>query len=278
VTLSEYIQDVNEATFEDTVLLRSHSIPVVVDFWASWCGPCRVLGPMLERLVIEFGGAFLLAKVDVDENPNLAIRFGVQGIPAVKAFRDGEVQAEFVGAQPESVVRRFLGNLVPSEAKKAVEEAISLLATRHWADAETAFRAVLDEDETNAAAVLGLIKCLLMQGSGKEVLQLIERFPPGTEWAVAESLKPLADLLAEVEGVDSYLDDDPMAARLHQAARLIIQGNIPAAMDGLLDILRDDKHYRGDLPKRVMLAIFELLGDSDPLTREYREELASILF
>jgi putative thioredoxin len=278
VTLSEHILDVSEATFESEVLLRSHEKPVVVDFWAAWCGPCKILGPILERLAIESGGAFRLAKVDVDSNPNLAIRFGVQGIPAVKAFLNGQVEAEFVGAQPEPVVRRFVQQLAPSEAEKAVQGAQSLLATRHWAEAEEAFREVLDRDETNAAAALGLVKSLLMQGQGAEPLEIIQHFPAGTEWAEAERLRSLAELLSEVENNGPYPNNDPLASRFYQAARLIARSNLPAAMDGLLDILREDKGYRQGLPKDILLSIFALLGDEDPQTRQYRDELASVLF
>ncbi|MEJ2571878.1 MAG: tetratricopeptide repeat protein [Anaerolineales bacterium] len=278
MTLSEYILDVSEGTFENDVLMRSHETPVIVDFWAEWCAPCKMLGPLLERLANEWGGSFLLAKVDVDENPNLAIRYGVQGIPAVKAIQNGEVVSEFVGAQPESIVRRFVQNLVPSEADKAVAEAQSLLATRHWPEAEDAFREVLEQDESNATAALGLVKSLLMQGKGKESGEILADFPAGTEWPVAESLRPLADALVEAEGAEQSADDDTLSARLHRAANLIARGNLPAAMDGLLDILREDKTYRGGLPKQIMLALFVLLGDQDPLTREYREELASVLF
>ena len=278
MTLSEYILDVSEGTFENDVLMRSHETPVIVDFWAEWCAPCKMLGPLLERLANEWGGSFLLAKVDVDENPNLAIRYGVQGIPAVKAIQNGEVVSEFVGAQPESIVRRFVQNLVPSEADKAVAEAQSLLATRHWPEAEDAFREVLEQDESNAAAALGLVKSLLMQGKGKESGEILADFPAGTEWPVAESLRPLADALVEAEGAEQSADEETLSARLHRAANLIARGNLPAAMDGLLDILREDKTYRGGLPKQIMLALFVLLGDQDPLTREYREELASVLF
>jgi putative thioredoxin len=278
VSLSPYILDVTDGTFESDVLMRSHEIPVIVDFWAEWCAPCKTLGPLLERLAIEWGGSFLLAKVDVDESPNLAIRYGVQGIPAVKAIRNGEVIAEFVGAQPESIARRFVQNLVPSEAEKAVAEAKSLLATRHWPEAEDAFRDVLAQDDRNAAAALGLVKSLLMQGIGRETVEILADFPAGTEWSAAEQLKPLAEILAEVEESSTTAQEDALNARLHRAAKLIARGNLPAAMDGLLDILREDKTYRGGLPKQIMLALFVLLGDQDPLTREYREELASVLF
>ena len=278
VELSGHIVDVTEATFENEVVIRSHELPVVVDFWAPWCGPCLVLGPILERLAIEAGGTFRLAKVNVDENPNLAIRYGVQGIPAVKAFANGQIKTEFGGAQPEPVVRRFIQRLAPTEAERAVEKAQSLLATRHWQEAEEAFRTVLAKDETNSAAALGLVESLLIQGRGVEPTQILGNFPAGTEWAKAERLTPLAKLLADVEGDGPYPEDDPLEARLYQSTRLFARGNLPAAMDGLLDILREDKGYREGLPRQLLLAIFALLGDNDPLTRQYRDELASVLF
>lgn len=278
MTLSEYIQDVDESTFESEVLMRSHEVPVIVDFWAAWCGPCRTLGPMLERMAIEGGGTFRLARVDVDQNPRLATRYGVQGIPAVKGFRRGQVAAEFVGAQPEPVVRRFIDRLAPSSASRALEEARSLLATRHWAEAEAAFRAILEANETDPTASLGLLKSLLMQGKGDEAVRRALAFPAGPESADAERLRPLAQALAEVESDRTASEDDPLAVELHQSARLIARGNLPAAMDGLLDILRQDKSYRKGLPRQMLLALFLLLGDEDPLTRQYRDELASVIF
>jgi putative thioredoxin len=278
VELSEHIQDVDEKSFENEVLLRSHDVPVVVDFWASWCGPCKVLGPLLERLAIEAGGGFRLAKVNVDENPSLAIRYGVQGIPAVKAFENGKVVSQFVGAQPEPLVRKFIERLVPSEADQALERARSLLATRHWREAEKAFREILEPDDSDAKAALGLVESLLMLGKGREAIKVLNNFPAGGEWATAERLKPLASLIAEVEGDGPRPEDDRLAAGLYQAGRLVIRGNLPGALDGMLDILRQDKRYRDGFVRDVVLGIFILLGDEDPLTREYRSELASILF
>jgi putative thioredoxin len=278
VAFSEHILDVSEASFEREVLLRSHEVPVVVDFWASWCMPCKVLGPLLERMAIEGGGIFRLAKVDVDQNPNLALRFGVRGIPAVKGFRNGEVVAEFVGAQPEPVVRRFIQGLAPTEADQALERARGLLATHHWPEAEAGFREVLEREETSGAAALGLVHSLLMQGKGSEALALLKQFPPSNEVVMVERLLPLAELLAGVEADRAAGDDDPLEASLMQAGRLIARNNLPAAMDGLIDILRQDKRYKGGLPKNILLAIFALLGDEDPLTRQYRDELASVLF
>jgi len=278
LTLSENIYDVTEASFEQDVVMRSHEVPVLVDFWAEWCGPCRMLGPILERLAIEGGGEFELARLNVDDSPGLAVRYGVQGIPAVKAFRNGEVVAEFVGAQPEKRVRRFVDHLVPSQADQELAEAKSLQATRHFSEAEQAFRQVWEADDSNAAAALGLVQSLLIQGMGEEASQILSAFPAGSEWAVAERLKPLATLLAEPGKSQPDQDEDPLQAQLHQAANLINRGNLPAAMDGLLGILRVDKRYRQGLPKEALLGLFALLGDDDPLTRQYRDELASVLF
>lgn len=278
MNISGDILDVNEVTFEVEVLLRSHEVPVVVDFWAPWCRPCQLLGPILERRAIEAGGAFRLARVDVDQSPSLAIRYGVQGIPAVKAFRNGEVVSQFVGQQPDSMVRRFLEELAPSEKARAVQDAKSLLATRHWMEAEQAFREVWDLDETNAEAALGLVKSLLIQGKGDEALSVFKHFPPSNQWAIAESLMPLAKFLAEVEHGKVNLNENQPEAQYHQAARLIARGNLAAAMDGLLEILRQDKNYRKGEAKQVMVALFSLMGDDDPLMRKYRSELASILF
>ena len=278
MTLSEYILDVSEATFETQVVLKSFDVPVVVDFWAPWCGPCRVLSPILERLAIEAGGDFILAKINVDENPNLSIRYGVHGIPAVKAFRNGELAAQFHGAQPERTVRKFIEQLTPSEAEQAVEQAHSLLATRHYPEAEASYREVFEQDETNSEAALGLVESLLIQGKGLEALSILQNFPPGTAWVKAEGYLPLASLLHEVETAAPNLDLPPIDASLYQAGRLIGRGNLPAAMDGLLDVLRQEKSYRAGLPKNVLLGLFSLLGDQDPLTRKYRDELASVLF
>lgn len=278
MSASEHIRHVDESAFEAEVLLRSHEIPVVVDFWAAWCGPCRTLGPLLERLTVEAGGAFRLAKVDVDANPNLAVRYGVRGIPAVKGFRGGEVVAEFVGAQPEVLVHRFLQTLAPSAESIGLERARSLLATRHWPEAEQAYRSLLDAEGQSSAAALGLLKSLLMQGRGRQAEAILGEFPSGTEWAEAEKLKPLAHALAESEVDGMALPSAPLDAAFVHAARLIGRGNLPAAMDGIMDILRQDKRFRKGQARQVLLGLFLLLGDDDPLTRQYRDELASILF
>ena len=274
------IIDVQESTFERDVIQKSYDQPVVVDFWAAWCGPCRMLGPVLEQLASEPGSNFVLAKVDVDANPGLSMRYSVQGIPAVKAFRDGQMVGEFVGAQPEPKVRQFLAEIAPSEADEASASAEELLANRRWSDAESQFRGTLETDPTNNTAKLGLARALIGQGSGCEAKIYLEDLKLTTETMVqAESLLPLSEFICTAaEQSDENAEVTVVEAQYRQSARLLSQGKLAPALDGLLDVLRYNKNYRDGQAKAAMLGVFELLGDADPLTNAYRREMASVLF
>lgn len=276
---SEYIVDVNDSDFEFSVIARSRDLPVIVDFWAPWCGPCRTLSPLLEKLADEGHGAFLLAKVNVDQNPALSAQFGIRGIPAVKAFRDGNVVDQFTGALPEPKVREFVRAIAPTEADRALSSAQSLLATRHWSEAEQAFREVVASQPDNSVAVLGLVKCLLALGRGNEADELIMAFPGGnSEYVAAEKLRPLAGLLAEVEPSDPPVSEHDLDPLFYNAGRLLARGQWEAGLDGLIETLRRDKKYRKGAARQVVLGLFELMGEDDPRTQEYRQELASVLF
>ncbi len=274
---SDYIVEVSEADFEYKVLIYSQTVPVLVDFWAEWCAPCRILGPILEKLAKEAGGGFRLAKINVDENQNLSRRYNVSSIPVVKAFRDGQVVSEFTGALPEPRIREFLRALAPSPMDLLLEKGHSLLEMNQWGNAEKIFREYLKEVPNHPRAMLGLVKSLLLQGRGADAHNLIRKFPDGKDYYRAELLLPLATALARFQSGETY-SDDPLEAAYLNALRLVVRGNHAAAMDGLLDVLRQEKHYRDDEVRRVMVGIFELLGDENPLTQQYRNELAMVLF
>jgi len=273
---SENIINVSESDFEYQVLVYSQQVPVVVDFWAEWCIPCKTLGPMLERLTDEAQGSFRLAKVNVDQNPNLAMQFAIRSIPAVKAFRNGKVVSEFVGPQPEPKLRQFIRAIAPSPADLHLEKGNSLLQLQKWPEAELTFEQALEIDPDNSAGLLGLAKSLLAQGYPIEALDILRNFPASREYKSAEALLPLANALERVQNGD-YFSDEPIEAAYNHSLRLIQKGNFPSAMDGLLDVLRQEKRYRNGEARLVLVAILELLGEND-LTRQYRQELASVLF
>jgi putative thioredoxin len=243
--------DVTDATFDSDVIERSRSLPVVVDFWAAWCGPCRMLTPVLEREVARRDGAIELAKLDVDANPRIAQAFGIQGIPAVKAFRDGRVTAEFVGAQPAAAVSRFLDSLAPSKAE---------LLTKNGD--EGSLRQALDLEPDRADAAISLARILHQRGQADEALEVLER-------------------------VHGSFAADGLAARirLEKAASPELETGFAAldaknygdALDVLIAAIRPSNGKREDL-RRVVVGVLDELGVDDPLTSNARARLASALY
>lgn len=273
----DYIVDVDETDFEYEVVAYSKQMPVIVDFWAEWCGPCKILGPILEKVADESQGIFRLAKVNVDDNPNLSQQYGVRSIPFVKAFRDGLVVGEFVGAQPESRIREFIRGIAPSETDLTLEKAISLLAEHEWLDAEHTFQEYLESNPDSPTGLLGLAKCYIMQGKSSKAIEILNYIRPSKEYSLGEIIKPLAYTLENIQRNDPIIEDDLEMTYQH-SLRLINLGNIPAAMDGLLDILRQDKNFRDGEVKRIMLSLFEILGNDHEISRQYRNEFASVIF
>lgn len=243
--------DVSEANFQSAVIERSRELPVVVDFWADWCGPCKQLGPLLERAVAARAGKVELAKVDVDTNQQLASAFGIQGIPAVKAFRDGKVVDEFVGAQPAPAVERFFDSLVPSEADALVE-----------AGDEGSLRQALELEPRRADVAVALARILHQRGDSDDALELLQRFPGNF---ASEGLASRIEL-ERADGVD-----------LDQAFKALDAGNEEEALDELLGALPTADGHRDDL-RRVIVGILDQLGVDHPLARESRRRLAAALY
>ena len=237
-----------------------------------------MLTPLLERLANEGQGSFRLAKVNVDENPNLAIRLGVHGIPVVKAFRNSAMVAEFTGVQPEARLREFLKALAPSPVDLSIEKGASLLDLGRIEDAEDTFRDVVKATPNHPAGLLGLAKSLLLQGLSSEALPILERFPASHEYNAAQTLLPLARALVQLTRGEEFESEEPQDPAFYNALRLFKRGNNEAALDGLLDILRENKRYRNGIARQMVVAILELLGESNPTARQYRNELAAVLF
>lgn len=274
---NDFIIHVNESDFEFEVLTFSNNIPVVVDFWAEWCKPCKPLTALLERLAKESHGSFRLAMVNSDMNPNLALRFGVRSLPTVKVFSGGEVVAEFVGAQPEERVREFLAQIQPpSPAALLIEKGNSLISMEQWAQAEQTFREALEIQPENPGGLLGLAKSMLAQGKSHEPLAILTSFPASRQYAQAQTLLPLAKEIDQLRKVSLSTDLDERQAAYWNAIRLVSRGKITPALDGFMDLLRSDKHDQA--AREIVRAVFELLGDDNQVTRDYRKELATILF
>ena len=248
--------DVTEQTFPRAVIERSHRVPVVVDFWASWCGPCLRLGPVLERAVANRAGKVELAKVDVDANPRLASAYRVQGIPAVKAFRDGNMVDEFTGAQPPAIVERFLDGLVPSEADALVDRG----------DEESLRRAVeLEPGRVDAA--LPLARILHARGEPDRALEVLNRVHGSF---AADGLAARIALERSASARESRPD-------LSEAFAALDAGDHRRALELLLAALTSADGAREDL-RRVIVGVLDELGVEDPLAREARRRLAAALY
>lgn len=249
------IFDVADADFEQRVVERSRERPVVVDFWAAWCGPCRALTPALEKAATARDGDVDLAKVDVDANPALSQRFQVQGIPAVKAFRDGAVASEFTGAIPPAQVEKFFDALVPSEADR-------LMGSNGQAD-EASLRQALQADPTHQGAARALGRLLIARGDHEEAVGVLDAVPGDF---VAVGLAARARLSMEGDRLAPAFE--AWDGGDHGAALDLLQDAFAGAVDG-------DKR---DRVRQVMIAIFSELGPEDPLAREHRRRLAAALY
>ena len=279
----EWVTDVGEADFQTAVLDRSREVPVVVDFWAPWCAPCRALGPLLEALAAESAGGFVVAKVNTDDAPNLAGEFGVSGIPAVFAVKDGKVVDQFTGLLSEDELRAFVGRLVPSAADKRATEAVGLEAVDPDA-AETSYRVVLASDPTHEPARVGLARVLLAApGQEAEATTLLRSVAVGKHADEADRLRAVIALRDDAPAVDDTraavaAGPDSPAARVALGRALAARGEYVAALDELLAAAELDKPTAKGPAREAMLAIFKVIGVRSETADQYRAKLQSLLY
>lgn len=262
-----HVVDVTDQNFPTAVLEESKSRPVVVDFWAGWCAPCRMIGPVLERLAGEYDGRFLLAKLDVDANPQAAAAFRIQSIPAVKAFVDGRVANEFVGAVPEASIRQFVDAILPSEADQVVARAEEAERAGRTEEAERLFRRAFDADPQGLRAGLGLGRIAALRGDLEEARALLEPLRPDPE---AERMLAAID----VSRWATPNGDGPLAT----AERAAAEGRFQEALEVFLAAVRNGTEEERGEAREAMLKVFAVLGEDDPLTEEYRRKLSAALF
>ncbi len=283
-----FIHDVNQENFELLVVAASHQQPVVIDFWAPWCGPCKVLKPMLEKLAEEYGGKFVLAKVNSDENQELSAHFAVRGIPAVKAMVKGKIVDEFTGALPESEVRAWLDKIVPSPA-----EELRLVAQQQWlaGDTEGAMKLLAEASSlapNNEWVRVDSAEILLTLGEVAEARALLESLRDPDVQKDARVLQLVAQAkLAKLgtSGVDEAAlleavakNGNDLEARLKLSHVLLASHRYEEGMDQLLEIVRRDRAFQEDVARKTLLDVFNLLSGQGELVAIYRRKLASSLY
>ncbi len=280
--MSDHAVDVGLADFTQRVLEESKHRPVVVDFWAPWCGPCKSLKPILEKLAAEYGGKFLLAKINSDDNQELAARYGVRGIPSVKAFIDGEPVDEFSGALPEGEVRAFLDRLIPGPAEELRGQAAEL---RLAGDLPGALQRLADASRIDPAHIgvrLDAAEIMLDLNEADEAQRLLGSVPDDADPRVPQLKARLQFMGAAGEDQAALAarvaaNENDLEARLALANLLVAAGQYEAGMDQLLEIVRRDRGFKEDIGRKTLLSVFSLL-DGDERVSRYRRMLSSLLY
>jgi len=282
MTAGAAVLEVSDANFATEVLERSKTLPVVVDFWAPWCGPCRVLGPIIERVASEHAGDVILTKLNTDDNPRVATEYRIQGIPAVKAFINGQMVSEFTGSVPEPQVRAFFSKLVPSAAERAVREAQELIRSGDNEEAEQRYNEILAKQPSNPDAIIGLAGMLMERGETERADELLDRVPTDRRAKVLKHRIFLDNFATkhndENLAVEASANPRDPRARYRWGVMLAAGAQYQDALDELLESVRLDKTFAEGAARKAALAIFDLLGLDAPLTRDYQRRLSQVLF
>ncbi len=288
---SDLIKETTTQTFRADVMEASRSVPVLVDFWAPWCGPCKQLTPILEKAVRQAKGKVRLVKMNIDDHPQIAGQLGIQSIPAVIAFKNGQPLDGFMGALPESQVTAFIDRVAgpagPSSADEALDAAAEALAAKDYAGAASVFGAVLQEDPENLAALAGLVRAYVALGQLAQARGLLAGLTPEQEKdAAIASAKAAFELAAQAEklGKPSDLakrveaDPSDHQARFDLALALNASGDRAGASDQLLEIIRRDRTWNDAAARKQLVQFFEAWGAKDPAAVKGRQRLSSLLF
>lgn len=287
----DIIKDGNERSFAADVLEASREVAVIVDFWATWCGPCKTLGPALERAVAAAKGKVKLVKIDVDKNQNIARQLRIQSIPSVYAFKDGQPVDGFVGAVPESQVKAFVQRLAGLAGGSPIDDILAAgreaLDAGDLQSAAQAFHAALEDDSLNPKALAGLAKVYIAANEIERARQTLDLVPPDArkdpEFVSAQaalSLKEQSGSVGETAGLEARIAANPNdhEARFELSLALAGSGNREAAVDHLLEIIRRDKKWNEEAARKQLVKLFEAFGPMDPLTVSARKRLSSLLF